>query len=190
MEQGLPTAAAFSRNAKVGPLRVGYVSGDFVRHAVSRFVEPIFERHDGAQFEITCYHNRAKGDAVTERLRAYAGRWRNVAALDDAALAAQIREDGIHILVDLSGHTAGNRLGAFALRCAPVQATITGIRRLRGFRAWITDSRMRWPIRRARRTATTWKSWYGCAAACGATGRRYPRSPGDGGPSPQSPSAR
>jgi protein O-GlcNAc transferase len=126
MEQGLPTAPPFSRNAKNERLRVGYVSGDFVRHAVSHFVEPILERHDRAQFEITCYHNRAKGDAVTERLRAYPGRWRNVAALDDAALAAQIREDGIHVLVDLSGHTAGNRLGAFARRCAPVQVTYHG----------------------------------------------------------------
>lgn len=127
MEQGLPPPASFGGIGDAGrPLRVGYVSGDFAGHAVSLFIEPVLERHDRGSFEVTCYDNRAQGDAVTERLRSYPVRWRRIAALDDAALASLIREDAIDVLVDLAGHTALNRLGAFARRCAPVQVTYLG----------------------------------------------------------------
>jgi predicted O-linked N-acetylglucosamine transferase (SPINDLY family) len=136
MEQALrlPQACAADPSQQ-GKLRVGYVSGDFARHAVALFMEPILERHDRAAFDITCYDNRAQGDEVTKRLQSYGGRWRAVARLDDAALARLVREDRIDILVDLSGHTAGNRLGAFALRCAPVQVTYLGYLESTGLRA-------------------------------------------------------
>lgn len=127
MERGAPAPPPFVRDARAGqPLRVGYVSGDFAQHAVALFIEPVLERHDSAGFEVFCYDNREQGDAVTERLRSYGGRWRGVAGLDDAALARLVRKDRVDILVDLSGHTARNRLGAFVLRCAPVQVTYLG----------------------------------------------------------------
>jgi protein O-GlcNAc transferase len=126
LERDLPSPSPFNDGAAGRQLRIGYVSGDFARHALALFIEPILERHDRGSFEVTCYDNRAQGDAVTERLRSYHVRWRRVAALDDAALASLIREDGIDVLVDLAGHTALNRLGAFARRCAPVQVTYLG----------------------------------------------------------------
>jgi len=107
-------------------LRIGYVSPDFRAHPVGAFVAGPIACHDRAKVEVTCYSETRRPDAVTARLRAAADRWRDIVPLDDEALAAQVRDDGIDILVDLSGHMAGNRLPAFALRPAPVQVSWAG----------------------------------------------------------------
>lgn len=107
-------------------LRIGYVSGDFCDHAVAFFIEPVLIAHDRTQVEIFCYYNQTRVDAVTQRLRRRVENWRDVAGLSDEQLAAQIRADAIDILVDLSGHTAENRLLTFMRRPAPVQMTWLG----------------------------------------------------------------
>lgn len=107
-------------------LRVGYVSGDFREHPVAQFLEPVLARHDRAAFEIFCYHNLPHADGTTGRLRRLADQWREVATLGDDAMADRVREDGIDVLVDLSGHTRFNRLPVFARKPAPVQATWLG----------------------------------------------------------------
>jgi protein O-GlcNAc transferase len=107
-------------------LRIGYVSPDFRDHPVGRFLLPLLAHHDTGAFEIFCYSNRRKSDAVTERLRAAANHWREIEGLSDQRAADQIRADGIDILVDLAGHTLGNRLLIFARKPAPVQVTYLG----------------------------------------------------------------
>ena len=107
-------------------LRIGFVSADLRRHAVAYFVEPLWREMDGERFEIVAYSNSLVEDDVTKRLMGYVKTWRNVVSLDDQTLAKRIREDEIDILVDLSGHTAGNRLLAFAYKPAPVQVTWLG----------------------------------------------------------------
>ena len=102
-------------------LRVGYISADFRQHAVAWFAEPLLAAHDRACIELFCYAAVARPDSVTERFRALAEHWRGIAGLDDAAVAELIRRDGIDVLVDLTGHTAGSRLLVFARRPAPVQ---------------------------------------------------------------------
>jgi len=104
-------------------LRIGYVSADFRNHPVGHFIEQVIAHHDKRRFEIFCYYNYAKNDDITARLRRHADHWRSIIGWTDEAVARQIREDGIDILVDLAGHTAGNRLLTFALKPAPVQAT-------------------------------------------------------------------
>ncbi|MEO8214471.1 MAG: hypothetical protein ABI560_14820, partial [Myxococcales bacterium] len=108
-------------------LRVGYVSGDLRSHSVASFIEPILEAHDRSAVELFCYSDGI-ADAVTARIKAVAGAdgWRETRMLTDAALAARVIEDGIDILVDLAGHSADNRLLAFARRPAPVQVTYCG----------------------------------------------------------------
>src|SRR5258706_9888242 len=107
-------------------LRVGYVSADFREHTRSRFVEPVLANHDHAAFEIFCYSDVRTPDEVTARMRQMADAWRDTADLSDAQLADQVRRDRIDILVDLTGHMAGNRLLTFARQPAPVQVAYPG----------------------------------------------------------------
>jgi predicted O-linked N-acetylglucosamine transferase (SPINDLY family) len=107
-------------------LRIGYVSADFREHPVAWFLEPILAAHDHERFEIVCYAAAAHRDVVTERLQRCADRWRSIAEVSDDRAANLIREDGIDILVDLSGHTGGNLLLVFARKPAPVQASYLG----------------------------------------------------------------
>ncbi|MGE3480769.1 MAG: tetratricopeptide repeat protein, partial [Gammaproteobacteria bacterium] len=107
-------------------LRLGYVSADFCYHSVAYFFEGILAAHDRTRFTITCYYNHNQQDGMSERLRAAADDWVPCRGMTDEQLAKRIRADGIDILVDLSGHTRGNRLLAFARRPAPVQVTYLG----------------------------------------------------------------
>ncbi|MCZ8410520.1 methyltransferase domain-containing protein [Achromobacter dolens] len=107
-------------------LKVGYVSPDFRQHSGNYFIEPVFAHHDRERFELTAYAELATEDATTPRLKAYFDHWVPTAALTDAQLAERIRADGIDILIDVAGHTAGNRLGAFARKPAPVSLTWLG----------------------------------------------------------------
>lgn len=107
-------------------LRLGFVSADLYAHAVASFIEPIWSALDPEQVEIWVYANNANEDAITQRLKALPHRWQVVNSLSDAALAQQIRQDGIDILFDLSGHSAGNRLLVFARKPAPIQVSWIG----------------------------------------------------------------
>ncbi len=107
-------------------LRVAYVSADFREHVVARFIEPLLAHHDQAGFEIFAYDGSNSAGAVNERLSAYTRHWRLVHGRSDEEVAKLIRGDGIDILIDLSGHTLGGRLGVFARGPAPVQAAYLG----------------------------------------------------------------
>jgi len=104
-------------------LRVGYVSPDFNSHAVGRFLLPLLANHDHSRFEIFCYSDVTRPDEKTQQLRSYADVWRATASLSDQKLDELIRADRIDILVDLTLHSAGNRLLVFARKPAPVQVT-------------------------------------------------------------------
>lgn len=107
-------------------LRIGYLSKDFARHSVAYFIEPVIARHDLNRFEIFCYSNNPKPDMVTERIEELAEHWRDVAFVSDEEVRRQITRDGIDILVDLSGHTGGNRRHLLARMPAPVQVSYLG----------------------------------------------------------------
>ena len=116
-------------------LRIGYVSPDFVNHAVAFFMEPVLAAHDRAKVEVFAYANALTEDAVTARLKSLCEHWRDIARLNDDDAAALIRADGIDILVDLAGHTARHRLQVFARKPAPVQATWLGYPNTTGLEA-------------------------------------------------------
>lgn len=116
-------------------LRIGYVSSDFRQHALSCFLEPALARHEREAFEVFCYQGGSVVDEVTRRLMQQAEHWHNIAELDDPRAAQLIRDDQIDILVDVSGHTKGNRLLLFARRPAPLQVSYLGYLNTTGMKA-------------------------------------------------------
>lgn len=106
-------------------LRVGYVSGDFRNHAARHFIEPILRHHDRKQFEVHAFMTLAE-DELTANFKPWVDKWHDASDWTDSELLKAIKANGIDVLVDLSGHTEGARLGVFALRAAPVQITWFG----------------------------------------------------------------
>lgn len=114
-----------ARNAR-RKLKIAYVSPDFRQHSGNHFIEPLLAHHDRSAFDVTAYAELFAEDATTKRFKNYFDRWVPTAAMTDQQLAERIRADGIDILIDLAGHTAGNRLAVFARKPAPVSLTWLG----------------------------------------------------------------
>lgn len=127
---------------KTRKLKIGYVSPDFKMHPVGLFLEPLLANHDKSQFEIYAYAQIFKEDIITHRYQQYADHWRITTGLNDDDLAALIQQDGIDILIDVAGHTAGNRLQVFARKPAPVSVSWLGFGYTTGLSAidyYLTD---------------------------------------------------
>ena len=106
--------------------RIGYVSADFCAHSCAHVLRAVLPQHDHTKFEIHAFSNVAAEDAVTTELKAHFDHWHDIAGLDDDAAADSVRRARIDLLIDLSGHTAGHRLGVFARKPAARQATWLG----------------------------------------------------------------
>jgi protein O-GlcNAc transferase len=126
--QGKTTSSFAKARDPEKRLKVGYVSPDLKRHSVSYFLEPLLVRHDPAAVEVFCYSGVEGRDAdeTTARLKGLVPHWHDAAELGDEEFGRQVHADGIDILIDLTGHTARNRLIAFAAKPAPVTATWLG----------------------------------------------------------------
>lgn len=107
-------------------LNVGYLSPDFRSHVVNVFIRGLINHHDRDHFKIHCYSNSLCEDGITEQYRRTADVFTNVTDLSDEQLAARIRADQIHVLVDLAGYTQNSRTPALRLRAAPVQVMYLG----------------------------------------------------------------
>ncbi len=122
-------AARFSEwQCTAGPerLRVGLVSGDLYGHPVGFFLENLLAHLDPSRIELIAYPTHHKQDELTARIRRYFSAWQPLLGLNDEAAAHLIHADGVHVLIDLSGHTAHNRLPVFAWKPAPVQVSWLG----------------------------------------------------------------
>ena len=107
-------------------LRVGLVSGDFRNHPIGYFLDDVIPAMATSGIELFAYANQVREDALTQRMRPHFAAWCDIAALDDEQAARRIHDDGIHILVDLSGHIDQHRLPLFIWKPAPVQASWLG----------------------------------------------------------------
>ena len=117
---------AITSTERAGRIKIGYISPDFREHSVSYFFLPFLKNHNHDSFEIYCYSEVKREDKITNRIKELSDHWRPIAWLSNRAIADQVRQDGIDILVDLAGHTAENRLPVFAYKPAPVQVTWLG----------------------------------------------------------------
>jgi predicted O-linked N-acetylglucosamine transferase (SPINDLY family) len=108
------------------PLRIGFVSGDFRTHPVGFFLESVLSHLNPSRVQLVAYSTRSYEDALTLRLKPRFAAWRSLVGLSDEAAATAIRNDGVHILFDMSGHTDANRLPVFAWKPAPVQVSWIG----------------------------------------------------------------
>jgi predicted O-linked N-acetylglucosamine transferase (SPINDLY family) len=120
-----PTAHSNGRDPS-RRLVLGYVSADFKRHSAASCFGPILRRHRKEAFKVVCYSGVLAEDDWTQGFRQAADEWRLTTGLSDGEMAAQIQADGVDILIDLSGHSRGNRLLVFARKPAPVQVTAWG----------------------------------------------------------------
>lgn len=123
-------------------LKLAYVSADLREHSVASFMESLLESHDRDAFEIHIYNQSIKSDHVTERLKGLVDAWTDSVELSDGQFCDRVRADGIDVLIDVSGHTNGNRLFAMGMRCAPLQLTGIGYANTSGITAMdgrITD---------------------------------------------------
>lgn len=114
------------RSLEARALRVGFVSGDLRQHPVGYFLLAALKHLDSSVISCIAYSNAAVEDAFSQQLKPYFTEWQPVVGLSDQELAKKIHADAIDVLIDLSGHTAHNRLPVFAWRPSPVQVTWLG----------------------------------------------------------------
>jgi Flp pilus assembly protein TadD len=109
-------------------LVVGLLSGTLRSHPVGWLTVAGIETLDPDRFSVTCLvQNAAPEDPIARRYHTAARRWIEVDGLNDAALTAVAREQGIDILIDLGGYGDAGRMPACANRLAPVQIKWVGM---------------------------------------------------------------
>lgn len=105
-----------------GKLNIGIISGDFMDHPVSFFISPLLKNFNSDKWTITCYSEcLINTDLFNTKIQ-----FKLIKNMSAEQAANLIYNDRIHILFDLSGHTAFNRLDVFALKPSPVQITYIG----------------------------------------------------------------
>ena len=127
IEKGVtPIRPAAHSRAASERLRIGYISPDLRSHAVAHFFAPIIAAHDREAVEVFCYAEVPVEDEVSRIIRGHAQGWFTTCGMSDDDVARRIAADRIDVLVDLAGHSNGNRLGVLARRPAAVQGTWIG----------------------------------------------------------------
>lgn len=116
-------------------LRIGFLSADLRDHPVGRFVAPLFEHLDRRQFDVHAYSTGASDDAVAQHLRLSVDHWFDAREWSDQELEARLRMDRLDLLVEMSGHTLGQRLAVLARRPVPCQVSWLGYPNTTGLRA-------------------------------------------------------
>jgi predicted O-linked N-acetylglucosamine transferase (SPINDLY family) len=150
-------------------IRLGYLSSDFHGHPVAYLTAEIFELHDRGRFEVFLFsYGPDDGSAMRRRLAAGCDRFIDLAPLSDDEAAMRIRDERIHILVDLKGYTADDRPRIAAARPAPIQVNWLGYPGTMGATGSITSSRTRASSRRSM-MAITRKPSFACRIATSRT---------------------
>lgn len=108
------------------PLTLGFISPDFGEHSVSFFIRPLLEHLDQNDFRIFLYSNKRRNDETEQTFRRIGHSWKDISQQSDEQVVSTVSGDQVDVLVDLAGHTSGNRHAVFAMRAAPTQVSFLG----------------------------------------------------------------
>lgn len=125
-EKSHPKFNNWKFSSKCETLKIGFVSGDFRAHSVGHFIEGLITNIDQTKFQIYAFPTFEKPDELTNRIRPFFKEWSPICGMSDFDAATLIHSKGIQILIDLSGHTAHNRLPVFSYKPAPIQVSWLG----------------------------------------------------------------
>ena len=113
---------SFYKAGIASKINIGIISGDFVDHPVSFFIGTFLKNFDEKCFNVTCYSECIINTSVfNENLK-----FKTIKNMSAESASQMIYNDNIHILFDLAGHTAFNRLDIFAMKPSPIQITYIG----------------------------------------------------------------
>ncbi len=128
-------ACQHQERAAVQRLRVGLVSADLKHHPVGLLLQGLLVSQAARAVDWIGFHNSPTEDATTAELRAPCVAWHRIDQVDDEQVCALIQQERVDVLIDLSGHTVGHRLGVFRRRPAPLQLTWLGFHATTGLTA-------------------------------------------------------
>jgi predicted O-linked N-acetylglucosamine transferase (SPINDLY family) len=108
-------------------IKVGYLSSCLRRHSVGWLARWLLQYHDRQKFQVFTYSLTSTGDDIQQEIAANSDTFRDLSQVRNIdAIAQQIYQDEIDILVDLDSVTSRLVCGIMALRPAPVQVTWLG----------------------------------------------------------------
>ena len=123
-----PNQNCKDRISRNGKITVGYLSNNFRNHPTAHLLHELFGLHDHRRFNVHCYSfGDNDGSSYRSAIEQSCDVFVELRQLDPNAAAKKILADKVDILVDLTGHTSGNRMEICALRPAPVQARYLGM---------------------------------------------------------------
>jgi len=120
--------APFQYNKSETKLKIGFVSSDLRDHPIGYFLYETLKYLKNSNLELIAYSNlkEENEDNFTNDLKFFFSKWHKVKNMNDLELTNLVRDDKINLLIDLSGHSANNRLPIFINKPAPVQLTWAG----------------------------------------------------------------
>ncbi len=108
-------------------IKIAYLSADFRDHPVAHLTAELYELHDRTKFEITAIaYGSDDSSPMRQRLINAFDHFYVVGNMSDDEVARLIASKGIHIVIDLMGHTQGARPAVLAKRPAPIQVNYLG----------------------------------------------------------------
>jgi predicted O-linked N-acetylglucosamine transferase (SPINDLY family) len=102
-------------------IKLGFISADFREHPVGYYLLDFLPELKKFNFELYAYFNFPSEDDYTKKIKKNFNNWKNITLLEDKDVVKLIKEDGINVLIDMSGHTGDNRMPIFTYKPAPIQ---------------------------------------------------------------------
>ena len=114
----------YERNPK--KIKLGFVSADFGNHPGGHFTLSTLRELKNKNFDLIAYVTSERNDEISHHFKPLFSKWNLISKKNDEEVIEQIIKDGIHILIDVQGHSSNNRLSIFMYKPAPIQATWLG----------------------------------------------------------------